>query len=168
MYGETFYGRHTAQHQLQWSQIKIGNAADHPLHLYAYYRYHYPFVFVRFRIWLSLSLEPRCDLFHHGYLLLLNFYFFLSLLSFQFFQLSVSPTNADCIASHMIGLNVPFAQVFKMLIPFVVVWIVGDPFFSFQIVDFYRTHLSDLLTCSYSSFLRYLFIFWYLNFTIPF
>ena len=22
MYGETFYGRHTAQHQLQWSQIK--------------------------------------------------------------------------------------------------------------------------------------------------
>ena len=24
MYGETFYGRHTAQHQLQWSQIKIG------------------------------------------------------------------------------------------------------------------------------------------------
>ena len=21
MYGETFYGRHTAQHQLQWSQI---------------------------------------------------------------------------------------------------------------------------------------------------
>ena len=23
MYGETFYGRHTAQHQLQWSQIKI-------------------------------------------------------------------------------------------------------------------------------------------------
>ena len=23
MYGETFYGRHTAQHQLQWKQIKI-------------------------------------------------------------------------------------------------------------------------------------------------
>ena len=23
MYGETFYGRHTAQHQLQWGQIKI-------------------------------------------------------------------------------------------------------------------------------------------------
>ena len=23
MYGETFYGRHTAQHQLQWIQIKI-------------------------------------------------------------------------------------------------------------------------------------------------
>ena len=23
MYGETFYGRHTAQHQLQWRQIKI-------------------------------------------------------------------------------------------------------------------------------------------------
>ena len=23
MYGETLYGRHTAQHQLQWSQIKI-------------------------------------------------------------------------------------------------------------------------------------------------
>ena len=23
MYGETFYDRHTAQHQLQWSQIKI-------------------------------------------------------------------------------------------------------------------------------------------------
>ena len=23
MYGETFYSRHTAQHQLQWSQIKI-------------------------------------------------------------------------------------------------------------------------------------------------
>ena len=23
MYGETFYGRHTAQHQLQWSQIKF-------------------------------------------------------------------------------------------------------------------------------------------------
>ena len=23
MYGETFYGLHTAQHQLQWSQIKI-------------------------------------------------------------------------------------------------------------------------------------------------
>ena len=23
MYGETFYGRHTAQHQLQWSQISI-------------------------------------------------------------------------------------------------------------------------------------------------
>ena len=22
MYGETFYGRHTAQHQLQWMQIK--------------------------------------------------------------------------------------------------------------------------------------------------
>ena len=22
MYGETFYGRHTAQHQMQWSQIK--------------------------------------------------------------------------------------------------------------------------------------------------
>ena len=22
MYGETFYGRHTAQHQLQWTQIK--------------------------------------------------------------------------------------------------------------------------------------------------
>ena len=22
MYGETFYDRHTAQHQLQWSQIK--------------------------------------------------------------------------------------------------------------------------------------------------
>ena len=26
MYGETFYGRHTAQHQLQWSQIKIRKA----------------------------------------------------------------------------------------------------------------------------------------------
>ena len=25
MYGETFYGRHTAQHQLQWIQIKIRN-----------------------------------------------------------------------------------------------------------------------------------------------
>ena len=25
MYGETFYGRHTAQHQLQWMQIKIRN-----------------------------------------------------------------------------------------------------------------------------------------------
>ena len=25
MYGETFYGRHMAQHQLQWSQIKIRN-----------------------------------------------------------------------------------------------------------------------------------------------
>ena len=25
MYGETFYGRHTAQHQLQWSQIKYKN-----------------------------------------------------------------------------------------------------------------------------------------------
>ena len=25
MYGETFYGRHTAQHQLQWNQIKIRN-----------------------------------------------------------------------------------------------------------------------------------------------
>ena len=25
MYGETFYGRHTAQHQLQWSQIKFKN-----------------------------------------------------------------------------------------------------------------------------------------------
>ena len=25
MYGETFYGRHTAQHQLQWSQIKLRN-----------------------------------------------------------------------------------------------------------------------------------------------
>ena len=25
MYGETFYGRHTAQHQLQWRQIKIKN-----------------------------------------------------------------------------------------------------------------------------------------------
>ena len=23
MYGETFYGRHTAQHQLQWRQIKV-------------------------------------------------------------------------------------------------------------------------------------------------
>ena len=23
MYGETFYGRHTAQHQLQWSSILI-------------------------------------------------------------------------------------------------------------------------------------------------
>ena len=23
MYGETFYGRHTAQHQLQWKEIKI-------------------------------------------------------------------------------------------------------------------------------------------------
>ena len=23
MYGETFYGRHTAQHQLQWRQIRI-------------------------------------------------------------------------------------------------------------------------------------------------
>ena len=23
MYGEAFYGRHTAQHQLQWRQIKI-------------------------------------------------------------------------------------------------------------------------------------------------
>ena len=23
MYGETFYGRHTAQHQLQWSQINV-------------------------------------------------------------------------------------------------------------------------------------------------
>ena len=23
MYGETFYGRHMAQHQLQWRQIKI-------------------------------------------------------------------------------------------------------------------------------------------------
>ena len=22
MYGETFYGRHTAQHQLQWTQIQ--------------------------------------------------------------------------------------------------------------------------------------------------
>ena len=27
MYGETFYGRHAAQHQLQWSQIKIRNEA---------------------------------------------------------------------------------------------------------------------------------------------
>ena len=26
MYGETFYGRHIAQHQLQWRQIKIKNA----------------------------------------------------------------------------------------------------------------------------------------------
>ena len=25
MYGETFYGRHTAQHQLQWRQIKFKN-----------------------------------------------------------------------------------------------------------------------------------------------
>ena len=25
MYWETFYGRHTAQHQLQWRQIKIKN-----------------------------------------------------------------------------------------------------------------------------------------------
>ena len=25
MYGETFYGRHTAQHQLRWCQIKIRN-----------------------------------------------------------------------------------------------------------------------------------------------
>ena len=25
MYGETFYGRHTAQHELQWGQIKIRN-----------------------------------------------------------------------------------------------------------------------------------------------
>ena len=25
LHGETFYGRHTAQHQLQWSQIKIRN-----------------------------------------------------------------------------------------------------------------------------------------------
>ena len=25
MYGETFYGRHTTQHQLQWMQIKIRN-----------------------------------------------------------------------------------------------------------------------------------------------
>ena len=25
MYGETFYGRHTAQYQLHWSQIKIRN-----------------------------------------------------------------------------------------------------------------------------------------------
>ena len=25
MYGETFYGRHTAQHQLQWSQIKTAH-----------------------------------------------------------------------------------------------------------------------------------------------
>ena len=24
MYGETFYGRHTAQHQLQWRQKKSG------------------------------------------------------------------------------------------------------------------------------------------------
>ena len=23
MHGETFYGRHTAQHQLQWSEIKF-------------------------------------------------------------------------------------------------------------------------------------------------
>ena len=23
MYGETFYGRHTAQHQLQWSQSRL-------------------------------------------------------------------------------------------------------------------------------------------------
>ena len=28
MYGETFYGRHTAQHQLQWSQIKIRNETN--------------------------------------------------------------------------------------------------------------------------------------------
>ena len=28
MYGETFYGRHTAQHQLQWSQIKIRNESN--------------------------------------------------------------------------------------------------------------------------------------------
>ena len=27
MYGETFYGRHTAQHQLQCSQIKIRNGS---------------------------------------------------------------------------------------------------------------------------------------------
>ena len=25
MYGETFYGRHTAQNQLQWRQIKYKN-----------------------------------------------------------------------------------------------------------------------------------------------
>ena len=25
MYGETFYGRHTAQHQLQWRQIELRN-----------------------------------------------------------------------------------------------------------------------------------------------
>ena len=25
MYGETFYGRHTAQHQLQWRHLKIKN-----------------------------------------------------------------------------------------------------------------------------------------------
>ena len=25
MYGETFYGRHIAQHQLQWRQIKYKN-----------------------------------------------------------------------------------------------------------------------------------------------
>ena len=28
MHGETFYGRHTAQHQLQWRQIKIKNQAQ--------------------------------------------------------------------------------------------------------------------------------------------
>ena len=28
MYGKTFYGRHTAQYQLQWRQIKIKNMSS--------------------------------------------------------------------------------------------------------------------------------------------
>ena len=30
MYGETFYGRHTAQHQLQWRQIKFKSNRSNP------------------------------------------------------------------------------------------------------------------------------------------
>ena len=38
MYGETFNGRHTAQHQLQWSQMEVRNeiqvVIDHLLSLF--------------------------------------------------------------------------------------------------------------------------------------
>ena len=36
MYGETFYGGHTAQHQLQWMQIKIRNEKPISFHMIYY------------------------------------------------------------------------------------------------------------------------------------
>lgn len=69
--------------------------------------------FLRFRSFSDLAISIACDLFHHGSLMLLNFYFFLPLLRFHFFQLSVSRTTTDDIASYMIGLNYPSLKSLK-------------------------------------------------------
>ena len=56
-------------------------------------------------------------------------------LPFPFLVFVFLPTAHD-ITPHMVGLDVSISQVFKMLIPCIVVLHVGNPFFLFSIVYF--------------------------------